>query len=116
MSTFDWICLLLVLAFALYGVLRLLTDRSVSTQEAAVLWVLQQADDRGLYALDICDITGISAGSIYPMLARLEDRGIVRYTIDELNRRHRYHFVTSEVLRQLEEAARAEKEAGSEDA
>lgn len=115
MSLLDWIALIIVGLFALYGCTKLVGERSMSTKEAAILWVLQAADDRGLYALDICDITGIGAGSIYPMLARLEDRGIVRYTIDELNRRHRYHFVADEVARQLDEAERAEEESSHED-
>lgn len=117
MSFISWIWIFLGGGLAGYALLMILTDRSLSTKEAAVLWVLQQADERGIYAMDICDITGVGRGSIYPMLARFEDRGLVRYTIDELNRRHRYHFIDEEARRQIDEAIRREaEESSNEDA
>jgi DNA-binding MarR family transcriptional regulator len=117
MSVLEWVWIFLCGGLALYALLILMTDRSLSTKEAAVLWVLQQANERGIYATDICDITGIGRSSIYPMLARLEDRGLVRYTIDEINRRNRYHFITEEARRQIDEAIRREaEESSNEDA
>lgn len=51
--------------------------RSKEEKEQAVLWCLDRAPD-GLFAIDLERITGIWSGSLYPCLARLKGRGLVR--------------------------------------
>jgi DNA-binding PadR family transcriptional regulator len=49
--------------------------RSPSPQTAALLLALAEAPDRWRHGYDLCRQTGLKAGSLYPILIRLADRG-----------------------------------------
>ena len=51
--------------------------RRPSAQTAAVLQALAQDPDRWRYGYDLCTQLGIHAGSMYPILMRLADRGLL---------------------------------------
>lgn len=102
MSWLDWLCLLFVGGLAMYGALKLFTDRDVHEKNAAIMWVLQRSKPDGMYALDICKVTGVGQSLIYPMLSKLEDRGLVRFTRDpQWPHRYRYHFIEDEARKQI---------------
>ena len=44
----------------------------------ATAMVLQALDGGYMYGFDIADVTGIRGGTVYPILRRLEDGGLVR--------------------------------------
>jgi DNA-binding PadR family transcriptional regulator len=67
----------------------------VKGKARAVRLVLADHQPHGLYALDIADRTRLGAGSLYPLLARLERDGVVTSVrVDDAGRR-RYRLVTS---------------------
>ena len=51
--------------------------RRPSTQTAAVLAALAAAPGKWRYGYDLCQETGLQAGSMYPILMRLADRGLL---------------------------------------
>ena len=51
--------------------------RRPSAQTAAVLMALAEHPDRWRYGYDLCAQLGIQAGSMYPILIRLADRGLL---------------------------------------
>ncbi len=51
--------------------------RSPSPQTIAVLDVLFQQQRRWLYGLQIAEATGLASGSLYPILIRLAERGLL---------------------------------------
>jgi len=51
--------------------------RRPSAQAAAVLRALAENPDRWRYGYDLCAQLGIQAGSMYPILIRLADRGVL---------------------------------------
>jgi PadR family transcriptional regulator PadR len=51
--------------------------RRPSAQTAAVLRALAENPDRWRYGYDLCAQLGIQAGSMYPILIRLADRGLL---------------------------------------
>ena len=51
--------------------------RRPSAQTAAVLRVLAGDADRWRYGYDLCAELGLRAGSMYPILIRLADRGLL---------------------------------------
>jgi DNA-binding PadR family transcriptional regulator len=52
-------------------------NRQPSEQTAAVLIALAQAPADWHYGYDLCQQTGLKAGSMYPILMRLADRGLL---------------------------------------
>jgi PadR family transcriptional regulator, regulatory protein PadR len=52
-------------------------DRKPSAQTAAVLVALAADPTNWRYGYDLCRETGLKAGSLYPILIRLADRGQV---------------------------------------
>jgi DNA-binding transcriptional ArsR family regulator len=87
MNRVFFICLCLL---AVAYVIHMITDRSRKQKVDAVLWVINRSPE-GIYALDICDITGVSISTIYIVLARLQDAGAVRYMRDA-QWPHRYRY------------------------
>ena len=55
-------------------------SRSPSTQTAAVLLALAEDSTGWRYGYDLCQQTGLKAGSMYPILMRLADRGLLETT------------------------------------
>jgi PadR family transcriptional regulator, regulatory protein PadR len=53
------------------------TDVRVTPQTAAVLKVLVDGPEEGLYGLEIAQVVGYPAGSVYAILLRLENAGWV---------------------------------------
>ena len=51
--------------------------RRLSPQSIAVLSVLQEARTQWRYGLEISDETDLKSGSLYPILARLAERGLL---------------------------------------
>src|SRR5215470_10678135 len=51
--------------------------RRPSAQTTAVLRALAEDPDRWRYGYDLCAQLGIQAGSMYPILIRLADRGLL---------------------------------------
>lgn len=52
-------------------------NRSPSRQALAVLTVLAQRPHDWLYGLEIARLTGLKSGSLYPILIRSAERGMV---------------------------------------
>lgn len=52
-------------------------NRPPSEQTTAVLLVLAQAPTEWHYGYDLCQQTGLKAGTLYPILMRLADRGFL---------------------------------------
>lgn len=55
-------------------------NRQPSEQTTAVLLTLAQAPADWHYGYDLCQQTGLKAGSMYPILMRLADRGWLETT------------------------------------
>jgi PadR family transcriptional regulator, regulatory protein PadR len=74
--------------------------RRISDETAAVLSLFVQEPRVARYGLEIVERSGIPSGSLYPILVRLEGRGILEgqwEDIDEAQagrRRRRYHRIT----------------------
>ena len=51
--------------------------RRPSAQTVAVLQALAETPDRWRYGYDLCTELGVLAGSMYPILIRLADRGLL---------------------------------------
>lgn len=51
--------------------------RRPSAQTAAVLFALAEDPTAWRYGYDLCQQTGLKAGSMYPILMRLADRGLL---------------------------------------
>ena len=54
--------------------------RQPSEQTTAVLIALAQDPTEWRYGYDLCQQTGLKAGSMYPILMRLADRGLLETT------------------------------------
>ena len=52
-------------------------DRRLSTQAIAVLTVLLESRDDWRYGLEVAAATGLKSGSLYPILIRLSERGLL---------------------------------------
>jgi PadR family transcriptional regulator, regulatory protein PadR len=52
-------------------------ERRPSPQTAAVLQALAEEPERWRYGYDLCTQLGVQAGSMYPILMRLADRGLL---------------------------------------
>lgn len=70
--------------------------RSRAEKEAAILWCLRR--EPGMFATDVCAITGVWRGSIYIYLAAMEDRGQVRSVRPEgkYPQRYRYYAISTD--------------------
>jgi PadR family transcriptional regulator PadR len=55
-------------------------SRRPSTQTTAVLLALADAPTDWRYGYELCQQTGLKAGSMYPILMRLADRGLLETT------------------------------------
>ena len=55
-------------------------DRQPSEQTMAVVLALAESPDEWRHGYDLCRQTGLKAGSIYPILIRLADRGWLETT------------------------------------
>ncbi|PIB95390.1 PadR family transcriptional regulator [Caulobacter sp. X] len=80
-------------------------QRRPSAQTLAVLHALRRGD--WSYGLEIASVTGLKSGSLYPILARLDERGLVESRWLEPERagrpaRHAYRL-TAEGLTALRE-------------
>ena len=51
--------------------------RKLSPQSAAVLGALANRPSDWLYGLELAKLTGLKSGSLYPILIRLADRGLL---------------------------------------
>ncbi len=52
-------------------------DRRLSSQAIAVLTVLLESRDDWRYGLEVAAATGLKSGSLYPILIRLSERGLL---------------------------------------
>jgi PadR family transcriptional regulator, regulatory protein PadR len=74
--------------------------RRITDETAAVLALFLSDVARSLYGLEIIKETGISSGSLYPILLRLEARGVIDGVWEQIDestegrRRRRYHRIT----------------------
>lgn len=68
-------------------------SRRFSAQTVDVLQALAARDDGWLYGLEIAATTGLKSGSLYPILVRLDERGLLegRWTPSELPGRPQRH-------------------------
>jgi PadR family transcriptional regulator, regulatory protein PadR len=57
--------------------MRVMRERRPSRQTAAVLQALAEQPERWRYGYDLCTQLGVQAGSMYPILMRLADRGLL---------------------------------------
>ena len=51
--------------------------RKLSPQSLAVLRALSNRPSDWLYGLELAKLTGLQSGSLYPILIRLDDRGLL---------------------------------------
>jgi PadR family transcriptional regulator, regulatory protein PadR len=61
----------------LYRVIGVTRERRPSAQTVAVLRALAAQPERWRYGYDLCTELGMQAGSMYPILMRLADRGLL---------------------------------------
>ncbi len=83
--------------------------RRLSPQSLAVLSVLYEARAQWRYGLELSDATGLKSGSLYPILARLTERGLLEGKWQEPERpgrpaRHAYRITGAgrEALREAQ--------------
>jgi DNA-binding PadR family transcriptional regulator len=71
-----------------------------TVQLAVVLGALADAAPGPLYGLDLIRRTGLASGTLYPLLARLDDEGLVRSSWENSTPREdgrprrRYYWIT----------------------
>ena len=78
-----------------------------SPQTHAVLSALQHHADRWRHGYDICRETGLASGTLYPILGRLADRGLLESRWEEdppegRPRRHLYRLTAAGAARAAE--------------
>lgn len=85
-------------------------SRSLGMTTTRILAALR---DDARYGLDLVEVTGLSSGTVYPTLGRLEKRGHVRgrwedpaLAVEEGRPRRRYYELTPEGREALDEALR----------
>jgi DNA-binding MarR family transcriptional regulator len=54
-----------------------MTSRRISDATASVLRLFLERPDAEFYGLEVIRLTGIKSGSLYPILGRLESRGVL---------------------------------------
>lgn len=89
-------------------------NRQPSTQTAAVLIALAEDPTAWRYGYELCQETGLKAGSMYPILMRLADRGQLETTWESdvpVGRppRHLYRLTDSGLELASELAAEADR-------
>jgi PadR family transcriptional regulator, regulatory protein PadR len=87
-------------------------NRQPSAQTAAVLLALGEDPTAWRYGYELCQETGLKAGSMYPILIRLADRGLLETTWESdvpVGRppRHLYRLTDSGIEQASELAAAA---------
>jgi PadR family transcriptional regulator len=60
--------------------MRVTRNRRPSAQTVAVLQALAEDPDRWRYGYDLCTQLALQAGSMYPILIRLADKGLLETT------------------------------------
>jgi PadR family transcriptional regulator PadR len=55
----------------------MVAHRRLSPQTVAVLEALSASSDQWRYGLEIAAATGLKSGSLYPILVRLDERGLL---------------------------------------
>jgi len=83
--------------------------RKPSIPTRLVFQALLDAPSRETYGFELAEATGLPSGTIYPILRRLEDQGVVesRWELVETGsqrRRRRYYWLTGEGRRAAREA------------
>jgi len=85
---------------------------SLSPQTTAVMRLLSEAPDRWWHGYDVARRTGLKSGTLYPILMRLAERGLLDAEWEETQpsgrpRRHRYRLTAEglKVARSLPEPA-----------
>ncbi len=79
----------------------------------ATAMVLQALDAGYMYGFDIADVTGLRGGTVYPILRRLEDSGLVRSQWERVSvsrdegRPPRKYYRLAPVAQEMVAAARA---------
>jgi PadR family transcriptional regulator, regulatory protein PadR len=86
-------------------------NRKHSEQTRAVLAELATDPSRGRYGYELAQETGLASGTLYPILMRLEDRGLLeaRWELSDRRPRHVYRL-TAAGLAAAEAASDAEPE------
>jgi PadR family transcriptional regulator PadR len=90
--------------------------RKPSIPTRLVFQTLLDAPSQETYGFELAEATGLPSGTIYPILRRLEDRGLVesRWELVEARsqrRRRRYYKLTGEGRRAAQEATVKERNA-----
>lgn len=88
-----------------------LRNRSLSHQALSVLQCISDAREEWSYGLEISKSTGLKSGSLYPILMRLNERGLLESCWLEPERpgrppRHGYRITTAGIA-ELNNAQRA---------
>lgn len=84
--------------------------RRITTPTRKVLAVFMNAPGDEHYGLDIADTAGLKSGSLYPILARLEDHGWLTSRWEDLNPsdegrpRRRYYKITADGINLAKQA------------
>lgn len=91
-------------------------NRAPSRQTVAVLQALLDRQSRWSYGLEIAEVTGLASGSLYPILIRLADRGLLESQWQEPSRpgrppRHAYR-ITGEGRAVLHQALASKQQSG----
>ncbi len=95
-------------------------NRSLSSQTIAVLEAISSARQSWSYGLEISKVTGLKSGSLYPILMRLDERGLLESCWLEPERpgrppRHGYR-ITKTGLAALNEAQQRRTTTGMKEA
>ena len=83
-------------------------SRKHSQQTRAVLAELAAEPSRDRYGYDLAQATGLASGTLYPILMRLETRGLLeaRWELSERRPRHVYRLTAAGLEAATAEAAR----------
>ncbi len=93
---------------------RLLPRVRISHQTKLVLQVLLDAPSEETYGFELSSASGLPAGTVYPILRRLEEAGYVSGRWEEIDesehgrRRRRYYRLTGEGRRRAREVTAEE--------
>ncbi len=90
--------------------------RRPSTQTCLVFDAFLSAPGDETYGFALAEATGLPSGTIYPILRRLEDEGLIKSRWAEVDsgpqrRRRRYYALTGEGRRAAHRATAAQREA-----
>jgi PadR family transcriptional regulator, regulatory protein PadR len=86
-------------------------SRRPSAQTATVLFALAASPTEWRYGYELCQQTGLKAGSMYPILMRLADRGLLETAWEQQSPRGRpprhLYRLTGEGLKEARELSKA---------